>query len=144
MTPENKKKFNVMTGSTFAVLGIVCFIVAAYAASVPAVPKPAPVNPAPVVSASSCRDVLAQMGYTATLSSGGGVTAKDPGAVSDPQGALIKATAAIGICKMALQEFCMGSECADPGIAFTIKSTTGTGKSEKPAETQDTKPPKKD
>jgi hypothetical protein len=119
MTPETKKKFNITAGSIFGVLGLTCFAVAAYVASVPAAPKPAPVSPMPIVNASSCRDTLLQMGYTATLANGGGVTAKD-NSIDDPQAALTKATAAIGLCELPLGEFCMGSGCTEPGVTFTL------------------------
>lgn len=120
MTPDTNRKLNGTAGSVFAVLGLICFAVAFYAATVPALPKPAPVSPQPIVNASSCRDVLTQMGYTATLANGG-VTAKD-GSLDDPQAALTKATAAIGLCKLKLAEFCMGSGCTDPGLTFTLSS----------------------
>lgn len=118
MTPETQKKVNVTAGSTLSVLGLICFVIAFYVATVPAVPRPAPVSPQPIVNTSSCRDVLTQMGYTATLINGG-VTAKDV-SLDDPQAALTKATAALGLCKLKLSEFCMGSGCADPGLTFTL------------------------
>lgn len=135
MTPETKKKFNIAAGSTFSVLGLICFIVAFYVASVPATPKPAPVSPLPIVNTSSCRDVLTQMGYTATLANGG-VTAKDA-SLDDPQAALTKATAAIGLCKLKLGEFCMGAGCTEPGVSFTLignpKADAAAKKAEAPA-----------
>jgi hypothetical protein len=120
MSPEAKKKFNVAAGSAFIVLGLLCFAVAAYVASVPATPKPAPTNPQPIVSASSCRDTLVQMGYRANLSTGG-VDAQE-NSLEDPHAQLTKATAAIGLCRMKLVEFCMGSGCAEGGLSFKLAS----------------------
>lgn len=120
MNPETKKNFNVIVGGVLSVLGFICFGVAAYAATVPAPSKPAPVSPQPIVNTSSCQQVLNQMGYVATLTSTG-VLARDE-SLEDPQAALTKATAAIGLCRLQLQEFCMGSECATPGLTFSLQA----------------------
>lgn len=118
MTPESKKQFNLLAGVLFGVLGMGCFGVAAYVASVPAPPKPAPVQMTPVVNVASCRDVLQAMGYSTRMESGG-VSANDA-ALDDPQAALTKATAAIGVCKMTLDTFCMGEACTEPGVSFKL------------------------
>lgn len=118
MTPETKKQFNLLSGILFGVLGIGCFAVATYVSMVPADPKPAPVSPIPVISVPSCRDVLQTMGYTTRLE-GGGVYANDA-SLDDPHAALTKATAAMGVCKMALNTFCMGEACPEPGVSFKL------------------------
>lgn len=128
MTPETKKKFNMTAGSIFLTLGLICFAVAAYVASVPAVSKPAPTNPQPVVNVSSCRDTLLQMGYQAALTGNGNVTAKDL-SLDDPQASLIKATAAMGLCKLKMTDFCMGSACSDTGLTFTLTTAGVPGQS---------------
>ncbi len=119
MTPENQKKFNVTAGGTFGFLGLMFVLMTFYVAAVPAPPKPAPTLAVPMVSPASCRDMLTQLGYVSSLTSGGGVSAKDA-SLTDPEGALTKATAAIAMCKMSLNEFCMGSACPDPGISFKL------------------------
>lgn len=118
MTPEAKKQFNLIGGTLFGVLGLVCFAVAAYVASVPAPARPTPVSPYPMVNVASCRDVLQTMGYSARIDNGT-VSAVDT-SLEDPQVALTKATAAIGVCRMALSTFCMGEACAEPGVSFKL------------------------
>jgi hypothetical protein len=118
MTPEAKKQFNTIGGTLFGILGLICFAVAAYVASVPAPAKPMPVSPLPMVNVASCRDVLQTMGYSARVDNGA-VTANDM-SLDDPQVALTKATAAIGVCKMALSTFCMGEACPEPGVSFKL------------------------
>jgi hypothetical protein len=125
MTPETKKQFNLLAGVLFGVLGMGCFGVAAYVASVPAEPKPAPVQLAPTVNVASCRDVLQSMGYSTRMESGG-VSANDA-ALDDPQAALTRATAAIGVCKMALDTFCMGEACPEPGVSFKLVPAPRSG-----------------
>jgi hypothetical protein len=119
MTPESKKNMNVAAGIVFSILGLACFVIAFYVASVPGIPKPAPVHMAPVVSEASCRDTLAMMGYVTENKSGGGLKAK-AGSLTDPQAALLKATAAVGLCRLKLVEFCMGSTCEGGGLTFTL------------------------
>lgn len=118
MTPEAKKQFNMIGGTLFGILGLVCFAIAAYVASVPAPAKPMPVSPMPMVNVASCRDVLQTMGYSARVENGA-VSANDM-SLDDPQVALTKATAAIGVCKMALSTFCMGEACSEPGVSFKL------------------------
>jgi hypothetical protein len=118
MTPEAKKQFNTIGGTLFGILGLGFFAVAAYVASVPAPEKPMPVSPMPMVNVASCRDVLQTMGYSARVENGK-VLANDL-SLEDPQVALTKATAAIGVCKMALNAFCMGEACTEPGVSFTL------------------------
>ena len=125
MTPEAKKQFNLIGGTLFGFLGLGCFAVAAYVASVPAPVKPIPVSPMPTVNVASCRDVLQTMGYSARVENGT-VSANDS-SLDEPQIALTKATAAIGVCKMALSTFCMGEACSEPGVSFKLAPIVRNG-----------------
>lgn len=118
MTPEAKKQFNLIGGTLFGILGLGCFAIAAYVASVPAPAQPIPISPMPMVNVASCRDVLQTMGYSARVENG--IVSANDTSLDDPQVALTKATAAIGVCKMALSTFCMGEACSEPGVSFKL------------------------
>lgn len=121
MTPETKRKFNISMGSLFILAGLASSGAGFFAATVPAEKRPAPVSSAPVVDLESCRTALTQMGYSAIMQN------KEIRAVEvsldNPEQQLVKATAAINICRMELQEFCMGEACSQPNtLSFTISA----------------------
>lgn len=122
MTPEQKRKYNTVMGGFLLSVGIVAWMTTVYFAVAPAKPKPAPMNAAPTVDMNSCRSALAQLGYSATIT-GNEVKAYEP-LTADPQAQLEKASIATLICKVNLQEFCIGTGCAQPGVTLVLRRTT--------------------
>ncbi len=118
MTPEGKRKFNTVAGSTFVLLGLVAWGMTVYFGFVPAPPKPHPVSLAPSVDLASCRSLLQRMGYQASVRKGEVVATRE--ALDDPQAQLEQATLAIGACKLPLTEFCMGTACENAPLTFAL------------------------
>lgn len=121
MSPSAKKQFNTAIGAMFLGLGIIAWGVAVVFALKPSDQRRLPpVVLAPTVDLNTCRSSLNSLyGFVTRTSANGDlvVTTQD---IADPQKALNDATAAIGLCKRELVEFCMGTGCAEPGMTMTL------------------------
>lgn len=120
MSPEQTRKFNLITGSFFLGLGVVTWALAGYFALTPNAPQPHPVTAETRVDLNSCRTALATMGYQASIAA-----TKDAVRVYEPlngdaKALLDRATMAIGVCHMELRSFCIGEACDSPGVTFEL------------------------
>lgn len=121
MSPEQKRKFNLVAGSSFLAMGIVTWALTAYFAITPNPPRPTPVVLASVVDLTSCRSALSNLGYQATMDQEKLTVSAYESFAEDSKAQLDKVTMSMGLCKMDLHEFCMGEACTNPGLSFTLK-----------------------
>lgn len=121
MSPEQNRKFNLVAGSVFLLMGIATWGLTAYYAYTPSPPRPAPLVMASVTDLTSCRNALSNQGYQATFDQEKLTVSAFESFSEDTKGQLDKVTMNIGLCKMDLHEFCMGESCSAPGVSFTLK-----------------------
>lgn len=124
MTPEQRKNFNTVFGTLLLVTGLVAWGLTAYFAVTPKEAQPVAVSPAQApVDLGSCRNALAELGYSASVQQGK-IQASTP-LTDNPRDQLEKASTAVLLCKLALETFCIGEGCEIPGVSFTLKQIGG-------------------
>ncbi len=129
MTPEQSRKFNTAFGGLFIGAGVLAWMLAIYFAVAPNEPAPAPVMVSSSIDLGSCRNTLAELGYTATMQDGS-VTAYEP-LTTDPQAQLNRATVAALVCKIPMKSFCMGEGCEQPGLTLVLRKPMDRASAEK-------------
>jgi len=119
MTPQQRKTFNTLFGTLLLSVGLVSWGLTAYFAVTPQEPAPAPVASRAPVDLGSCRNALAELGYSAVVQQGK-VEATTP-LTGNPQEQLERASVAVLVCQLELESFCMGEGCDNPGVNFVLK-----------------------
>lgn len=124
MTPEQRKNFNTIFGTLLLATGLVAWGLTAYFAFTPNEAKPAATAAvrAPV-DLGSCRNALAELGYSASVQQGK-IQASTP-LTDNPREQMEKASTAVLLCKLDMESFCIGEGCEIPGVSFTLKQAAG-------------------
>lgn len=133
MSPEQKRKFNTAAGGGFLAIGLFAWGLTAYFAFTPNPPKPVPVAAASKIDLASCRSLLTNLGYSASVV-GAEVTAFEE-LGTDPRHQLERASLATTACKLPLKSFCMGEGCERTGINLTLGGESTPAKPATPAAT---------
>lgn len=132
MTPEQTRKFNTAFGGLFIGAGVLAWMLAVYFSVAPNEPAPAPVVVNSSIDLGSCRNTLAELGYTANVQDGS-VTAYEP-LTADPQAQLNRATVAALVCRIPMKSFCMGEGCEQPGLTLVLRKPMDRSTAEKALE----------
>lgn len=121
MTPESKRKFNLVIGLFLGVMGLAAWGGAAFYSVSPQPAKPAPKLESKV-DPQACKMAVSNLGFLAkdTASPPGGLELTQAVIEDDASAQLYKASIAATVCKMNIETFCMGEGCPVEGITMVL------------------------
>lgn len=122
MRAQDKKKFNIVAGILFSILGLILVGMGVYMSMTPNEDVTLKVI-TPTVDPEACKSVLSNLGYRV---SGSDTIEASEQTLDDPAGQLSKASLGISACGLKLTEFCMGTDCPikPKGLKFKLDAKT--------------------
>lgn len=130
MTPEQKKKFNLVFGSIFLVASTITWGMAIYFGVAPADKKPLPTVQKTSIAMSACENTIRDLGFRVETK-GNVLTASksfqpvplNGNETVEPDMQLM--TAAAAVCKYDIQYMCIGSACGpSTDMKIELKKTS--------------------
>lgn len=125
MSPEQKRNFNTIAGAFFSLGALTFLALTVYLIVVPAPKKPVPVKGVATISKESCADYLRTLDFTVNTNEEGILKVNGSMRPELDETAskfyLDRVSLATAVCQYPLKEFCMGPECANSQVNFSLK-----------------------
>jgi len=127
MNPRVSRNVNLFAAALFVFGGLICAGLEVYLTVKPADSKESQyIKPQP--DKLGCVKALQELGFETKKPSAYIVAGHSHNLDESPKELVDRASLGIAACKVPMRTFCMGEECAEPGISFTLDFSDGVSK----------------